>query len=140
MRYLPTRTLFGPAWLSACVAIAQGAVAQSETPNGLLLFGLDGEALAGAPRLQTGVEIRVSRNIARARVRQRFVDPADTWAEGVCVFPLPDDASVDRLCMLTCYLLDAVHPGTDRRLVIAADPLDRRAARHGGRTMDASSG
>ena len=37
--------------------------------------------------------------VARARVRQEFTNPAAEWAEGVYVFPLPDDAAVDHLRM-----------------------------------------
>ena len=49
--------------------------------------------------LATDVEIRVTGMIARARVHQEFTNPSREWAEGVYVFPLPDDAAVDHLTM-----------------------------------------
>lgn len=45
--------------------------------------------------LETEVDIDVSGMIARARVRQRFQNTRDTWAEGIYLFPLPDNAAVD---------------------------------------------
>src|SRR3972149_146109 len=55
------------------------------------------EALVPAPAVRTDVEIRVTGIVARARVRQEFTNPSGEWAEGVYVFPLPDEAAVDRL-------------------------------------------
>jgi Ca-activated chloride channel family protein len=52
-----------------------------------------------APQLATQVEIDVSGVLARAKVRQRFFNPTDSWVEGVYTFPLPDNAAVDRLRM-----------------------------------------
>jgi Ca-activated chloride channel homolog len=52
-----------------------------------------------APRLETDVAITVSGMIARARVVQHFHNPGAEWAEGVYVFPLPENAAVDRLRM-----------------------------------------
>ena len=50
-----------------------------------------------APRLETDVAITVSGMIARAKVVQHFHNPGAEWAEGVYVFPLPENAAVDRL-------------------------------------------
>ena len=52
-----------------------------------------------APLLDTDVEIRVTGMVVRAVVRQHFTNPSAEWAEGVYVFPLPEDAAVDRLRM-----------------------------------------
>jgi Ca-activated chloride channel family protein len=52
-----------------------------------------------APVLATDVEIRVTGLVARAIVRQQFSNPSGEWAEGVYVFPLPEDAAVDHLTM-----------------------------------------
>ncbi len=56
-------------------------------------------APAAAPLLATDVEIRVTGIVARALVRQEFSNPTAEWAEGVYVFPLPEDAAVDHLRM-----------------------------------------
>ncbi len=50
-----------------------------------------------APRLETDVAITVTGMIARAKVIQHFHNPGTDWAEGVYVFPLPENAAVDRL-------------------------------------------
>ncbi|MBW2666068.1 MAG: marine proteobacterial sortase target protein, partial [Deltaproteobacteria bacterium] len=46
-------------------------------------------------------EIDISGPLARSRVSQRFHNPGDTWAEGIYVFPLPDDAAVDHMRIRT---------------------------------------
>ncbi|MCG8323622.1 MAG: hypothetical protein MI921_29275, partial [Cytophagales bacterium] len=53
-----------------------------------------------ATTVDTDVHIEVSGMVARARVTQRFVNPTNDWVEGVYVFPLPEDAAVDRLRLL----------------------------------------
>jgi len=52
-----------------------------------------------APTLETEVNIVVTGIIARASVRQSFTNPSQAWAEGIYVFPVPEDAAVDRLRM-----------------------------------------
>jgi Ca-activated chloride channel family protein len=52
-----------------------------------------------APLLSTDVELRVTGLVVRATVRQVFSNPREEWAEGVYVFPLPEDAAVDHLKM-----------------------------------------
>lgn len=52
-----------------------------------------------APIQTTDVDIQVKGPLARARVRQRFTNPSDAWAEALYAFPLPQDAAVDRLHM-----------------------------------------
>jgi Ca-activated chloride channel homolog len=37
--------------------------------------------------------------VVRAVVRQHFTNPSGEWAEGIYVFPLPEDAAVDHLTM-----------------------------------------
>ncbi|MGD1984277.1 MAG: VIT domain-containing protein, partial [Chromatiaceae bacterium] len=66
---------------------------------GLHLYTGDRDVSLHAPQLATQVEIDVSGVLARAKVRQRFFNPTDSWVEGVYTFPLPDDAAVDRLRM-----------------------------------------
>ena len=69
-----------------------------EMGAGGLLIRTD-EGLREAPLVETDVAIEVSGLIARTRVTQRFTNPTPDWAEGVYVFPLPDDAAVDGLRM-----------------------------------------
>ena len=57
------------------------------------------EALVPAPVLKTDVHIVVTGIVARASVRQEFINPGSEWAEGIYVFPLPEDAAVDHLRM-----------------------------------------
>jgi Ca-activated chloride channel homolog len=52
-----------------------------------------------APLLATDVQIRVTGMVVRAAVRQHFTNPSQEWAEGIYVFPLPEDAAVDHLRM-----------------------------------------
>ncbi len=57
------------------------------------------EALVPAPVLTTDVHMVVTGIVARASVRQEFINPGSEWAEGIYVFPLPEDAAVDQLRM-----------------------------------------
>ncbi len=52
-----------------------------------------------ATRMNTDIELEVSGLVARVSVRQKFLNDGSEWVEGVYVFPLPDDAAVDRLRM-----------------------------------------
>ena len=49
--------------------------------------------------LQTKVQMDITGNINRVTVRQTFTNPSNKWAEGVYVFPLPEDSAVDQLRM-----------------------------------------
>ncbi len=85
----------------AAVALnATGEMRPSQATAGTLLFrsgsGRDG---IPAPLLDTDVVIRVSGMVARAQVRQTFRNPYNDWHEGIYVFPLPENAAVDRLKM-----------------------------------------
>ena len=50
----------------------------------------------------------VTGNINRVTVEQSFTNPSNEWAEGVYVFPLPEDSAVDQLRM---YIDDRVVEG-----------------------------
>jgi len=65
--------------------------------SGLRLYGADREDFVQAPQLQTDVFIQVTGMLARVRVEQRFRNPGAAWVEGIYVFPLAEDAAVDRL-------------------------------------------
>ncbi|MBI3528102.1 MAG: marine proteobacterial sortase target protein [Betaproteobacteria bacterium] len=55
--------------------------------------------LIRSPALSTDVKISVSGMVARAVVAQQFKNDSPDWIEGVYVFPLPENAAVDRLRM-----------------------------------------
>ena len=97
---LTTRLCLVPVAAGAATGVAAAAVAPA-TPQGVtegtLLFRAVSGAPASAPLLETDVEINVTGPIARAIVRQQFVNPTSEWVEGVYVFPLPEDAAVDHL-------------------------------------------
>lgn len=79
-------------------AILAGLVRPAEVGRGSLLLRTDMEGLyRHAPVLHTDVDLRVSGMVVRAKVVQRFRNPGEHWAEGVYVFPLPDNAAVDHM-------------------------------------------
>ena len=71
----------------------ESATEDAVTRGSLLIEG------AEAPLLHTDVTMEINAMIARVKVRQRFRNPGDVWAEGVYAFPLPHGAAVDRLRM-----------------------------------------
>lgn len=73
-------------------------VKTSATHGGALLMLGDRGATA-APLVHTDAEIIVTGTTARAKVKQRFRNASADWAEGVYLFPLPDDSAVDQLHM-----------------------------------------
>lgn len=73
------------------------AFARESSQHGLLLRARSDGSCQQAPLLETDVEIRVTGHVARAKVTQRFVNPERDWYEGIYVFPLPENAAVDRL-------------------------------------------
>jgi Ca-activated chloride channel family protein len=97
---ISTLLLFAPVAAPASAPDAPGEVAPRRVTAGVLLWRAEGGgALVASPALDTHVDLRVTGLVARATVRQEFINPATTWAEGVYVFPLPEDAAVDRLRM-----------------------------------------
>ncbi len=52
------------------------------------------------PTLDTRVNIDITGMLARVEVRQTFHNPGTRWAEGIYVFPLPEQAAVDHLRMV----------------------------------------
>lgn len=85
---------------AALLAMLPAAPARATDMSvGLQLYGASGDDVGYAPQLRTDVSIRVTGTLGRVRVQQRFHNPTDAWVEGVYVFPLPEDAAVDRLRM-----------------------------------------
>lgn len=89
--------------LTAVVLLLAGRAEASppgeERQGTLLLRTMAGKASASAPLLSTDVSFRVFGMVARARVVQTFHNASADWVEGVYVFPLPENAAVDRLQM-----------------------------------------
>ena len=67
--------------------------------GGLLLKTSSSKSPVPAPLLNTRVTMTISGLIVRTTVSQQFSNQSDEWAEGVYVFPLPDQAAVDHLRM-----------------------------------------
>lgn len=86
---------------AARAEVAGDARGQTErvTEGTLFWRTTEQDTLVPAPTLKTDVTIVVTGIVARARIRQEFTNPSHAWAEGIYVFPLPDDAAVDRLRM-----------------------------------------
>ena len=53
-----------------------------------------------ALQMQTDVDYEITGAIARAKIKQQFVNNSSMWAEGIYVFPLPEKAAVDHFRML----------------------------------------
>ena len=53
-----------------------------------------------ALQTQTDVDYDINGPIARAKVKQRFINSSGLWAEGLFVFPLPEKAAVDHFRMV----------------------------------------
>src|SRR5262249_32209770 len=126
--------LFFPAPVAARAATGiAAAVLAPATPQrvteGTLLFRTEGTAVP-APLLNTDVDLHVTGPIARAIVRQEFVNPTAAWVEGVYVFPLPEDAAVDHLRL---RVGDRVLEGVIRERA-AAKATYEQAKREGRRT------
>jgi len=88
--------------LAALAAPAGSAPRPMEAPRpveeGLVLHppGVPGVRIK-APVVAGTAEIVVNGITGRATVQQTFLNPEDAWVEGIYVFPLPEDAAVDRL-------------------------------------------
>ena len=101
-------------WLALLVLISLGIVwppvfAQNADPAGdpdrigagsLLLKARADAAPVQALRQSTSISARVTGNVARVHVTQKFENPGDDWVEGLYVFPLSAGAAVDELEML----------------------------------------
>ena len=94
--------LFGlalPSALAQSTENAQQESASQKREGGFLLKTRDGSIPLEAPLLSTTVTMTISGLIARTTVSQQFTNPSSEWAEGVYVFPLPEQAAVDHLRM-----------------------------------------
>jgi len=76
-------------------AFAEG-LSPEQARIGSLLWKME-QGYTTATRMNTNVDIRVNGLVARVSVRQEFQNDGSEWIEGIYVFPLPDDAAVDRM-------------------------------------------
>lgn len=88
------------------ITLAEGpgegrAVSVNDVEQGsLLVRAHDDGPLHEAPLLDTDVQMQVNGMIARVRLRQTFSHTGTEWVNGIYVFPLPEEAAVDRLRMI----------------------------------------
>lgn len=64
--------------------------------SGDLLFRMQ-RGYVVATKLNTHIDIDVSGLVARVRVKQTFRNDGQQWVEGIYVFPLPENAAIDRM-------------------------------------------
>ncbi len=84
------------------LAAATAALAKSEpkiTEGRLDAFAPDGKSLGSCPLKHTDVSVEIAGFIARVTVRQQFHNPFKDKIEALYVFPLSQDAAVDRMTM-----------------------------------------
>ena len=65
----------------------------------LVAEGANGLVLA-MPLVSTDVTIKVTGPIARTTIQQKFQNDSDQWIEALYLFPLPENAAVDRMRIL----------------------------------------
>jgi len=73
----------------------------NDAEAGTLMFQSD---IAGqyieAPLVATDVKMDITGPVIRTTLSQTFENRSDQWVEGIYVFPLPENAAVDRLRMI----------------------------------------
>ena len=97
-----TRPILAASIALLLAAPARGAEA-AEPGEGILMLrtkqGNGDEECLQALLISTDVVFQISGPVARARLVQTFNNPAGVWCEGLYVFPLPQNAAVDRLLL-----------------------------------------
>jgi Ca-activated chloride channel family protein len=90
-----------PALAVLLLVLAPALFAQvpAEAGAGALYFRTSPVSIEPATMLATDVDIDLTGIVARVSVSQSFRNNGREWVEGIYVFPLPDDAAVDRLTM-----------------------------------------
>ncbi len=83
-------------WPLAARADADVVTSPDQPKSGALLLRMQ-HGYAVATRLNTDINIEANGLVARVAVRQTFRNDGQQWVEGVYVFPLPDNAAVDRM-------------------------------------------
>jgi Ca-activated chloride channel family protein len=83
-------------WPAIAPANADLVTAPDQLQSGGLLFRMR-QGYVVATKLNTDIKIEASGLVARVAVKQTFRNDGQQWVEGVYVFPLPDNAAVDRM-------------------------------------------
>jgi Ca-activated chloride channel family protein len=88
-----------PVFVFLALTFTAFAIQAAPDPNhaGLLFKSPQDDRLIVPSALSTEVEIHANGLVQRVRVLQKFRNDTAAWLEGVYVFPLPEDAAVDRL-------------------------------------------
>ena len=88
------------ALMAATLAAPEPVVADEISPNnaqtGSLLFRMQ-DGYRSAALLNTDVDMDINGLVARVSVRQEFRNTSSDWLEGIYVFPLPQNAAVNRM-------------------------------------------
>ena len=83
-------------WPLISRADADLVTSPDQLQSGGLLFRMQ-QGYVVATKLNTDINIEASGLVARVSVRQAFRNDGQQWVEGVYVFPLPENAAVDRM-------------------------------------------
>jgi Ca-activated chloride channel family protein len=81
--------------LAEYVYASKGEPEPLESTSGAVWLLTGNGSYANALLLETDVNFDISGIIARATVKQRFRNTGSMWAEGIYLFPLPENAAVD---------------------------------------------
>ncbi len=90
--------LLRPGLANAVPEIIFDDLRPSQMQSGSLLLRMQ-SGYRVATRMNTDIDLQVSGLVAHVSVQQRFLNDGAEWVEGIYVFPLPDDAAVNRLRM-----------------------------------------
>jgi len=90
--------LLRPGLANAVSEIIFDDLRPSQMQSGSLLLRMQ-SGYHVATRMNTDIDLQVSGLVAHVSVQQRFLNDGTEWVEGIYVFPLPDDAAVNRLRM-----------------------------------------
>jgi len=90
--------LLRPGLANAVSEIIFDDLRPSQMQSGSLLLRMQ-SGYRLATRMNTDIDLQVSGLVARVSVQQIFLNDGAEWVEGIYVFPLPDDAAVNRLRM-----------------------------------------
>ena len=78
--------------------ISENPISKNDVQSGSLLFKSETPGrYHTAPMIDTDVSMNISGPVIRTTLSQTFKNTTDEWVEGIYVFPLPENAAVDRL-------------------------------------------
>lgn len=92
--------VFGLLFMHVYANTDTGDIDPYQTRHGSVWLLPDNGVYIEALQMQIDVDYEITGAIARAKVKQRFRNSSELWAEGVYVFPLPETAAVDHFRIL----------------------------------------